>query len=576
MEQECIEQFHRARREEQRLAAAVRGLDPELPLERAGRKELLKYIGYRKRSAVQLLIRQGDLRGIQAMAEKGWIEAQYLPEYRKLAAEVREMEIWAYLYPLSGGPVRERNIPVRRGMPKEQGKKQEAGRNAGRAGQGDLCSRIWSLTLKKLRMKLPGFSGAFGALAFQEKEEIAYLAGDGFCIYYQKSELQKHFCREPNGIARDYMHLFLHSLCFHPVLSRGKNEKLWNLACDIAVEEMLDRWEIRELKKGGRDRRQFLLKEAGLPEHAAGPEKLYQALQQTGISRKHIENLEEAFRVDDHSCWREYRQEEAPGDQGEGKNGAGKSPAEKSLRFLRKWKELRKECAKELENSRQKPGTQAGGGLQRVRPRAGGGYDYRNFLENFMVCGEEVELDLDSFDYITYWYSRQHYRGILLMEPLEYKEIYKLREMVIAIDTSGSCSGRVVQQFLQETYHILSGRENFFRRMQVHLIQCDSMIQEHVVIRSEEEFLDYMEHVTVKGLGGTDFRPVFELVDELIRKKEILDLRGLLYFTDGDGVFPVTKPAYDTAFVFLNDAYEKHSIPDWGIRLNLGMKFWEE
>ena len=55
--------------------------------------------------------------------------------------------------------------------------------------------------------------------------------------------------------------------------------------------------------------------------------------------------------------------------------------------------------------------------------------------------------------------------------------------------------------------------------MEVHLIQCDSMIQEHAVIRSEEEFLDYMEHVTVKGLGGTDFRPVFDLVDRLIREK---------------------------------------------------------
>ena len=38
-----------------------------------------------------------------------------------------------------------------------------------------------------------------------------------------------------------------------------------------------------------------------------------------------------------------------------------------------------------------------------------------------MVSGEEVELDLDSFDYITYWYSREHYEGVVLLEPLEYK-----------------------------------------------------------------------------------------------------------------------------------------------------------
>ena len=193
-----------------------------------------------------------------------------------------------------------------------------------------------------------------------------------------------------------------------------------------------------------------------------------------------------------------------------------------------------------------------------------------------MVSGEEVEMDLDSFDYITYWYSREHYEGVVLLEPLEYKEIHRMREMVIAIDTSGSCSGRVVQQFLEETYRILSERENFFRKMEVHLIQCDSMIQEHAVIRSEEEFLDYMEHVTVKGLGGTDFRPVFDLVDRLIREKELRDLGGLLYFTDGDGVYPSKPPSYDTAFVFLNDAHEKHRIPDWGLRLNLHMDLPDE
>ena len=147
---------------------------------------------------------------------------------------------------------------------------------------------------------------------------------------------------------------------------------------------------------------------------------------------------------------------------------------------------------------------------------------------------------------------------------------------MIAIDTSGSCSGRVVRQFLEETCRILTERGNFFHKMQVHIIQCDSMIQEHVVVRSRDEFLDYIDHVTVKGLGGTDFRPVFRLVDQMIEEKQILHLKGLLYFTDGDGVYPVEKPAYETAFIFLNSRYEKQEIPEWGLRLNLGLKLEDE
>ncbi len=551
MEQKYTEQFHKAGREEQRLAAAVRGLDPSVPFTKEEREELLGYLGHRKRSAMELLIRCGDLSGIRAMGERGWIEPRYLQEYREMAAAIREMEIWAYLYPGS----------------KETRQ---------RTGSADFCGRIWTLTLKKLRMKLPGFSGAFGALDFREDGKTEYLAGDGFHVYYRREELQRRFCREPDAVARDYMHLFLHCLLFHPVLSRGKDRELWDLACDMEVEEILDGWEIRELKKPGRDRRRLLRKEAGVPGENASAETIYRVLRRNTPSPGARAELSEAFHRDGHGFWREYRQEDPSREEGPGKAGEENRQREKSLRYFRKWRQLRKEYAGELEKSLQKPGVRGGGGRQAARPGAGSRYDYREFLEHFMVSGEEVETDPDSFDYIPYWYSREHYDGMVMLEPLEYREISKLREMVIAIDTSGSCSGRVARQFLRETYQILSRRENFFRRMQVHLIQCDSMIQEHVVIRSEEEFLDYMERAVVKGLGGTDFRPVFQLVDRLMEQKEVLDLGGLIYFTDGDGIFPAGKPAYDTAFVFLNDEYEKHRIPDWGIRLNLGMEFWEE
>lgn len=159
-----------------------------------------------------------------------------------------------------------------------------------------------------------------------------------------------------------------------------------------------------------------------------------------------------------------------------------------------------------------------------------------------------------------------------MIEPLETTEVNRLEEFVIAIDTSGSCSGAIVKRFLEETYGILSARENFFRKMKVHIIQCDSMIQDHQVITCEEDWKKYQEHVQIQGLGGTDFTPVFRLVDQMLEKKEIRKLKGLMYFTDGDGIFPKKKPSYETAFVFLNQALEKQKIPDWAIRLNLDMK----
>ena len=39
-------------------------------------------------------------------------------------------------------------------------------------------------------------------------------------------------------------------------------------------------------------------------------------------------------------------------------------------------------------------------------------------------------------------------------------------------------------------------------------------------------------------------------------KKNITNLKGLIYFTDGYGDFPAKKPDYETAFVFIGTAEE--------------------
>ena len=54
-------------------------------------------------------------------------------------------------------------------------------------------------------------------------------------------------------------------------------------------------------------------------------------------------------------------------------------------------------------------------------------------------------------------------------------------------------------------------------------------------------------------------------------KREFSDLKALIYFTDGDGIYPEKKPDYETAFVFLNSQYEKGKAPDWAVRLNLNL-----
>ena len=70
-------------------------------------------------------------------------------------------------------------------------------------------------------------------------------------------------------------------------------------------------------------------------------------------------------------------------------------------------------------------------------------------------------------------------------------------------------------------------------------------------------------------MGGTDFRPACAYVDEMVRKRRFKKLRGLLYFTDGYGTFPVQMPLYDTAFVFMRDQYTDVDVPPWAMKVIL-------
>lgn len=186
--------------------------------------------------------------------------------------------------------------------------------------------------------------------------------------------------------------------------------------------------------------------------------------------------------------------------------------------------------------------------------------------------GETMKINNDEFDYIFYTYGLQLYEKMPLIEPLEYKEIKAIKEFVIAIDTSGSTSGDLVQSFVQKTYNILKSTESFFTKINLHIIQCDADIQEDKKITCQEDFDEYLKTMTIHGLGGTDFRPVFEYVETLCRKKEFQNLKGLIYFTDGYGDFPAKKPDYETAFVFVEDGYNNPNVPAWAIKIVL----WRE
>ena len=85
-----------------------------------------------------------------------------------------------------------------------------------------------------------------------------------------------------------------------------------------------------------------------------------------------------------------------------------------------------------------------------------------------------------------------------------------------------------------------------------------------------EEMEDFMKNMKLYGFGGTDFRPVFEYVDTLIKNKEFDNLCGLIYFTDGYGTYPTMPTPYKTVFAFLED-YDHKAVPPWAMSV-----YWKD
>lgn len=105
------------------------------------------------------------------------------------------------------------------------------------------------------------------------------------------------------------------------------------------------------------------------------------------------------------------------------------------------------------------------------------------------------------------------------------------RDVVVAIDTSGSIGQRELDRFFGE----LSGIISDVRPQTVHIVWCDAKVQKVDEISDVSE----ISGLKPKGGGGTDFCPVFDWVRDNISTPD-----ALVYLTDGLGNFPPQAPDY--------------------------------
>lgn len=107
--------------------------------------------------------------------------------------------------------------------------------------------------------------------------------------------------------------------------------------------------------------------------------------------------------------------------------------------------------------------------------------------------------------------------------------------LVVAVDSSGSVDDELLSEFLSELNFLMLSINNY----KIDLLVCDDTIRSHTIFYNGESL-----ECSIKGGGGTDFRPVFEFINI-----ELPDTALVLYFSDLDGMFPKEEPFYEVKWV---------------------------
>ena len=425
-----------------------------------------------------------------------------------------------------------------------------------------ICMQILQDSRREIYLRMRYLDLALSALRPQITTELAGIGTDGYVLFAHPKILADLYERDRRLVNRLWLHTVYHCLFRHLTRRGSRDEALWDLACDMCVEFLIDDSWSRPVRTGRSRLRMNWQDELKKECRVLNADRIYRALAAKDLDEAGMARLREEFSPDDHSLW----------PRGDG----GDDPPPEASALEEKWQDISEKTQTEMETFSKESAQGAGDLHEMVSAQNRERMDLKTFLRKFAVLREEVRIDPDSFDYVFYTYGLSLYGNLPLIEPQEQREVYRIDEFVIVLDVSMSTAGPLVRSFLEQAYAVLSQEETWTRKIHVRVLQCDERVLSDRKITSSEELKAYMEQVELLGGGGTDFRPAFDYVQGLIEKGELPHLRGLIYFTDGRGTYPRKSPPYDTAFVFLEEDYTDAQVPPWAMKLILEREDLEE
>lgn len=341
-------------------------------------------------------------------------------------------------------------------------------------------------------------------------------------------------------------HEILHVILKHLLRTEGRQPWLWNLACDVVVNDLVGRWPLPE---GAITRATFA--HLALPEDAT-TEVVYEKLkaQQDAL----LDPDESAVGGhSDHSAW----QGRAGATAGDAPAGAGTLRGSSAADALIDGLLTRAADRTSAASWGSVPGVvrdAVATARERGRPKV----DWKRALRLFAASAGRTKLVCT-----TRRESARYGRHTLPGRPTDPRapregrlvagmKIKRLHALLVAIDTSGSIGAAQLAAFFDEIDAIW--------RTGAHVViaACDAAVH---------DVFDYKgKGVTaIGGGGGTAFEPVFVWMRETRARR----FDGVIYLTDGQGPAPDTRPPCKLLWVVTDESGMGEHLR-WGRRIKLG------
>lgn len=323
------------------------------------------------------------------------------------------------------------------------------------------------------------------------------MATDGRHVYYEPDFVEQLTDAQLKGVS---VHEVMHCALSHHARLQDRNPRVWNMACDYAINPII--------KNSG-----FSLPEPHLDDpqyHNMNADEIYHELM------KHAQHGGGGGgSIDD--PWNFGRMESPTNDDGT------EMDDEEIQQEIEDWKSRLASAANAARVMGNLPS------------------DLERFVDDYLTVKLNWKELLARFMHSTtkndFNWSRPN-RSFLINHGVYLPTLHNeaVGHVAIAVDTSGSIDNEVLQEFTAEVNGVL----NQTRPEKVHTIYCDATVQH------TEEFTpdQYPVRLEARGGGGTDFRPVFDYLNE-----NDIKVACLIYLTDMYGTFPDEEPEYPVMWV---------------------------